>query len=803
MGFIVVDSSNLQWKTIGDFLNEHSRQSQEHSPAIEESLHFDTQPLLCAPVLMLNKGCYSNFPSIFGKLLPNLHKMRKIVTLLTLFVCLSVFAQKEVSKKVNGLIAQNVTFKQYAVLAAAAPNPDAEIKKVVESATFATLKTQAIANLVANKDQFIELEIPYLGNTIAVQLYKVDILAEGFHVDTDKAKSIAYEPGVYYRGIVKGDANSVAAFSFFKDEVSGLISGQPFNNLVIGQLDRAHKSSNYIIYSDADMKIQNDFECHTDDNVAESQPNSNKNNTLNPQSDKCVTMYFEMDHNLYTANGSNTTTTTNWMTSVFNNVKTLYANDGITVALKSIYIWVAPDSYTGETSSDYLNMFNQVRPNFDGDVGQLVGIDSGGLGGVAKTINGLCSQNNYSYSDVSFQYSSVPTYSWTVMVITHEFGHLLGSPHTHACVWNGNSTPIDSCGPYSIGSTGEGYSCMATPPLLPSNVVKGSIMSYCHLVNGIGIGLANGFGPQPLARVLATINGSVCLSTDCVNTCINTAYNIQANMSGSTATITWDQMSNTNTWLISVTQNGGLPNWIPVNGPPYIYEGLEPNTFYKIMLRPNCAEGGAVSFEDMVNIFVTTTDFCNNTVITDSGGVGGTYSNNENYVRTIIPSIANKKISLNFTYFFLIGQDRLFIYDGNSTAANDLTSGGLTGNIIPAPFESTAADGSLTIKFVSDGSLVRPGYVANVACTNILGTTNFTPNIDFTYSPNPTNGMVAISSKIKITEVAVYNSIGQLLYHQQINATDTKVDMTSFATGTYFFKLKFDDREANFKILKD
>jgi hypothetical protein len=51
-------------------------------------------------------------------------------------------------------------------------------------------------------------------------------------------------------------------------------------------------------------------------------------------------------------------------------------------------------------------------------------------------------------------------------------------------------------------------------------------------------------------------------------------------------------------------------------------------------------------------------------------------------------------------------------------------------------------------------------------------------------------------------EVFVYNPEGQLLYHNRINGLETKVNMTSFATGTYFFKLKFNEKEANFKILK-
>ena len=60
------------------------------------------------------------------------------------------------------------------------------------------------------------------------------------------------------------------------------------------------------------------------------------------------------------------------------------------------------------------------------------------------------------------------------MVVTHEQGHLMGSRHTHACVWNGNNTAIDGCGP----AAGYGYegSCSGAP--IPSG--GGTIMSYCH-----------------------------------------------------------------------------------------------------------------------------------------------------------------------------------------------------------------------------------------------------------------------------------------------------------------------------------
>src|SRR5699024_10242301 len=108
--------------------------------------------------------------------------------------------------------------------------------------------------------------------------------------------------------------------------------------------------------------------------------------------ERCVTMYLGVDYDIFVQNGNDIDQTTNWMTGVFNNVQTLYDHDEITVSLKSIYVWTEQDPYAEAlgpledvSSADYLFMFNEVRPVFDGDVGQLVGIDPGGLGGVAVT----------------------------------------------------------------------------------------------------------------------------------------------------------------------------------------------------------------------------------------------------------------------------------------------------------------------------------------------------------------------------------------------------------------------------------
>lgn len=726
--------------------------------------------------------------------------MKKIFTIASLFSFVFLFAQNEVAKKIQELEASRVVFRPFTVLTASQNKPDENINKVVTDATLATIKTTVVNDIVANKYQFIELSFPYNGSIVKLDLYKVNLFAEGFHVDTDKAKNIAYEKGVHYRGIVKGDYNSVASFNFFPNELNGVASNIELNNLVIGKLDKINNVNDYIVYSDSKMQFGSGFECsYKDDESLHNDEPTIANREVN--SLKCVTMYFEIDYNLFQLNGSDTATTTNWMTSVFNNVQSLYNADDITISLKSMFIWTTQDPYEGigTSSVDYLYKFNEVRPVFDGDLGQLLGNDPGGLGGVAVGINGLCSQNNFSYSDIdTITVENIPTYSWTVQVISHEFGHLLGSRHTHACAWNGNNTAIDGCGQQAGFSEG---SCPQAP--IPSTTVKGTVMSYCHLISGVGVNFSNGFGSQPRNAILNAINNGPCLSTDCINTCINTISSVSINNIGiDSATISWIDSGTFTAWKVRVYPFGATPgSWITVTTNNYVVNGLNPNSYYVAEISPSCTAGLEIGGRRL--IFVTAANFCSGIQFTDSGGPTGNYTNMETVIRTIIPDVANNNIVLTFSAFSLeVDYDYLYVYDGNSTAAPLLNPGGSTGTTIPGPFVSSATDGSLTVRFYSDQGVIDTGFIATISCSPNLNT-NSNNYIDFNYYPNPSNGKVTINSKTAINQIQVYNVTGQLLLDKNLNETTTNVDISAFAQGTYFFKLKFDgDKEANFKVLR-
>ncbi len=725
--------------------------------------------------------------------------MRKIITLLVLCTAFGSMAQQKVAERVQELKSQSVSFKSFSVLTPQTDVYDRDIEKVVSGATFAKIQTAAVNDIVNHAYEAIELAIPYAGSMITVSLYRAEPLHKDFYVVNERQAIVPYESGVHYRGIVKGDENSIASFNFFNGELNGIISDYTVHNLVIGKLDRAGNTQDYIVYSDANMHIENTFGCFTkDEDLTEPEPLPQYRNATTAQ--RCVTMYFEVDHNLFQLNGNSVTATTNWMTSVFNNVQTLYENAGINVAIRSMFIWTTPDPYTGTSSGQRLNQFNQHRPVFDGDVGQLIAVDPGSLGGVAASVNGLCSQNNYSYSDVDFSHAAVPIYSWTVEVITHELGHLLGSPHTHACVWNGNNTAIDNCGPTAMPGS-EGSSCKTTPPTLPTAAVKGTIMSYCHLVAGIGINLANGFGPQPAQRMINAMNAAPCLSVDCTTTCINTAANIQViNVTTNSAEIVWEDRGEVDIWNVSVSTLTGAMNWQVSNGESFTVNNLQPNTYYRARIRPACTSGQTTFHREV--IFATAGNWCSGITISDTGGPTGNYGNNQNIIRVIAPDTNDKKIRINFTSFKLEnGFDYLHIYDGASTNAPLI--GTYTGMNSPGSVMSSSPDGALTFRFVSDLGMADAGYVATVSCESKLSVGNYTAGVHFNYYPNPTNSVVNIvSNEQQMTQLEVYNITGQLLMSRRLNDMEAQIDIESFATGTYFFKVQFGTAQANFKILK-
>ena len=99
----------------------------------------------------------------------------------------------------------------------------------------------------------------------------------------------------------------------------------------------------------------------------------------------------------------------------------------------------------------------------------------------------------------------------------------------------------------------------------------------------------------------------------------------------------------------------------------------------------------------------------------DSGGAGGNYTDGQNFTYTICPSTPGQSVQVSFTSFNTeSGWDYLYIYDGNSTAFPLI--GTYSGGTSPGTVVSSNANGCLTFRFTSDGSVNYAGWTANISC---------------------------------------------------------------------------------------
>jgi len=391
----------------------------------------------------------------------------------------------------------------------------------------------------------IQLIVPKLGGgTYTIDLVKFDIFADGFKVleDVNGVKTpFAYTPGLYYRGTVDGVEGTVAAFSFFKNEVYGIFSIPNEGNytLVPNTMVGTYYGYNthYVLYNDNDLLIkQYGPGCATEDfpeylqmkKAAKTTTNLNEKVYFGCQE---ITVYELADHFTYVSKGNSTANVTNYTTALFNNQSTLYKNEGVLVSLKTVIVNATSDTYQGVSTSSSFNFLerfgNNTQNNLQGaDLAVLLSTNGGNLGGVAW-LQTLCtpfatyastanpgftadSVGPYCYCNIDNNNSAVdsfPTYSWDVEVTTHEMGHILGSPHTHRCCWNppgSGTTAIDGC--YTLEPNPPTAPVCAMPnPQYP--VGGGTIMSYCHLTSD-GINFSNGFGTQPGDTVRTFIGNS-------------------------------------------------------------------------------------------------------------------------------------------------------------------------------------------------------------------------------------------------------------------------------------------------------
>jgi len=483
--------------------------------------------------------------------------VKRIILLSSLFLCLiSAQALSAEKSNVQQLIdhRNEEDFKPIEFMQESFEGQPEIDGRVLSKANYFFLDQGKIDHILENRPEAIKFSIPTAYGIRTVKLVAWNIFSEDFVVRAASAKDqpFDYEPGMFYGGVIEGFENSMVSFSFFKDEVIGMMSSHEEGKYNFGKIHNSDMCLHVGFHVNNAM-FDIDFSCELLDpengnriiNVVDEQINQ-KNAGNNPPT-CCVQVYFELDNDLVVEKGG-VVGATNFFNGLFAQIAILYDNDDICVESHSILAWDVPDGYpTGSTIAALQAFDNNALPA-GADLGHLVSRGSPTNGGVAW-LDQLCSALPYAYSWIQANYQNVPTFSWSVEVITHEMGHNLASPHTHDCVWNGNNTAIDGCGPAS-GNPSQPGGCPQGP--IPGG--GGTIMSYCHLGANPGINFNNGFSPQVATLIESRIDnclGQCCTinptttvnnGTSCSNTQDGSAT---ISVSGGPYTYLWDN-GNTN-----------------------------------------------------------------------------------------------------------------------------------------------------------------------------------------------------------------------------------------------------------------
>lgn len=378
----------------------------------------------------------------------------------------------------------------------------------VTKADYLTLEETFAAEIKETRPNTLALEIPIDGHKYQVQLYQKNVTTSTYSVKAASGSATELSSSVFYRGIVKGKKKSFVSLSMLNSGVHMTISddGENYEINKVGD-------DLYAAYMVSDSKRAQDTGCSTGA-LSQDKNLQIKTETSSRSTGDCIEVYIECDFQSFQDNGSSIVNTEDWALAVMNEVGILYENEGIPIVVSDILVYDFPDPYLGGSNAgEMLSIMPSVIGDYDGRLGHLFSTRPAG-GGVAW-VGVLCSDNEGSFGPFAVSGSMNPSvtpfpiFSWNVMVVAHEIGHNIGSLHTHNCVWNGNSTQIDDCG----SEGGDEQACYdAGDPIIPSD--GGTIMSYCHLIGGVGINFSNGFGPQPGALLLNNYLSAGCVTGD-------------------------------------------------------------------------------------------------------------------------------------------------------------------------------------------------------------------------------------------------------------------------------------------------
>jgi len=415
-----------------------------------------------------------------------------------------------------------------------------------------------------NSNDFF-LKLPLINESfLVVNMKEFSVLSPEHNLIIEKStgqESEEYSPDFrsYY---ILYAGNSIGTFLCFENSI---VISYKHNNR---QFEINKINNEFLLFDINDCLIKNSFSCQVEEKKGKMDIKDNhpKSSTTNP---KCLELAVEVDQ--YTRNTfSSNTSATNWAHAIIAGVSQVYASEvNLNISIVSTIIWQTQDPYDSYVN-DASNMLSALRNHWTANNGSisrdLVHLmtkrSNTGTGGIAYR-DVLC-DNSWGYgfsSDLNnttnFNFPN-PSYTWNLLVCSHEIGHNIESHHTHWCGWPGG--PIDNCADVEGSCTNN-----PTPQI-------GTIMSYCHttsagsLIDFHSIVVSNALNPG--------INGASCLTTCTFYGCTDanaTNYDINATVDDGSCLYIPVLTGVTSNIICNGLSDGSINLSVTGGTPPYTY----------------------------------------------------------------------------------------------------------------------------------------------------------------------------------------------------------------------------------------
>ncbi len=258
---------------------------------------------------------------------------------------------------------------------------------------------------------------------------------------------------------------------------------------------------------------------------------------------------------------------------------------------------------------------------------------------------------------------------------------------------------------------------------------SGTQLAYCTGTGNVDVTASSGSMYLYFHSDGSVVRSGFALSLTCVGGCnCGGPYGVQAAPGNHCVTVSWTNPNNADIsgYIIEYGPHGFTPGngtTVYTTSTSYIINGLVNGTNYDFYVWYDCGGDHVVTTETptmvsavpSINLIVPATGTQTATscegVIYDNGGESGDYSNSNSGTLTIFPENNSCVLHIEGPFDTENCCDHIYIYDGPDVNSPQVGQYQGTGSV-----DVTSTAGPLTIRFTTDGSVVRSGFAFTVSC---------------------------------------------------------------------------------------